>query len=85
MPPPYFYESRFLGCTLYYAHSAPFFGGIVWGVNAYLPYLLLLQDIILEIIDKKGVENMVEDYLSRLKNSEVTKKEKNIMEEFPNE
>jgi len=45
----------------------------------------LLQEFDLEIRDKKGVENVVDDHLSRLVNNEVTKKEKAIMAEFPDE
>ena len=38
----------------------------------------------MEIRDKKGVENVVADYLSRLKNSEEGfEKERSIKEEFP--
>jgi hypothetical protein len=44
-----------------------------------------LQEFDLEIRDKKGVENVVADHLSRLENSEITSKEKNIEEEFPDE
>jgi len=35
--------------------------------------------------DKKGSENLVADHLSRLTNSEITSKEEEIMETFPNE
>ena len=45
----------------------------------------MLQEFDLEIRDKKGVENVVADHLSRLDNSEVTKKEKAIMVEFLDE
>ena len=45
----------------------------------------MLQEFDLEIRDKKGVENVVADHLSRLDNSEVTKKEKAIMAEFLDE
>jgi hypothetical protein len=36
-------------------------------------------------VTKKGVENVVADHLSRLENEEVTKKEKAITAEFPDE
>ena len=45
----------------------------------------MLQEFDLEIRDKKGVENVVADHLSRLENTEVTKKEKAIMAEFLDE
>jgi len=50
-----------------------------------LRWILLLQEFDLEIRVKKGVENVVADHLSRLENKEVTKKEKAIMAEFPDE
>ncbi|MCI50710.1 hypothetical protein A2U01_0071954, partial [Trifolium medium] len=37
------------------------------------------------IKDKKGVENIVADHLSRLNNPKVTAKEKTINAEFPDE
>ncbi|KAK2369206.1 hypothetical protein QL285_082354 [Trifolium repens] len=50
-----------------------------------LRWILLLQEFDLEIRDKKAVGNVVADHLSRLENSEITSKEKNIEEEFPDE
>lgn len=46
-------------------------------------WVLLLQEFDLEIRDKKDSENVVADHLSRLNNSEMTIKEDEIQEEFP--
>jgi len=50
-----------------------------------LRWILLLQEFNFEIRDKKGVENVVADHLSRMENIEVTNKEKAIMAEFLDE
>ena len=39
----------------------------------------------MEIKDKKGVENMAEDRLSRLENVEVTRNKQRITKTFPDE
>ena len=49
-------------------------------------WILLFQEFDVEIRDKKGVENVVTDHLSRLENSEEgLEKESSIKEEFPDE
>ena len=47
-------------------------------------WILLLQEFDLVIRDKKRLENVVADHLSRLLNEEVTSKEAEVKDEFPN-
>ncbi|KAK8708359.1 hypothetical protein V6N13_059401 [Hibiscus sabdariffa] len=48
-------------------------------------WILLLQEFDVEIIDRKGTENQVADHLSRLENKQITQKEPEIKEVFPDE
>jgi len=47
--------------------------------------ILLLQEFDLVIRDKKGSKNVVADHLSRLINEEITSKEVEVRDEFPDE
>ena len=48
-------------------------------------WILLLQEFDVQIRDKKGVENVVADHLSRLENEDEEERENSIQEEFPDE
>ena len=48
-------------------------------------WILLLQEFDLVIKDKKGSKNVVADHLSRLVNEDVTSKEAEIRDKFPDE
>jgi len=48
-------------------------------------WVLVLQEFDVVIKDKKSLENLVVDHLSRLVNEEVTLDEKKILDEFPDE
>jgi len=48
-------------------------------------WIFLLQEFDLVIRDKKGSENVVADHLSRLVNEEVTAKEVEVRDQFPDE
>ena len=48
-------------------------------------WVLLIQEFDIVIKDKKGLENVVADHLSRLVNEEVTQEEQEIRDEFPDE
>lgn len=47
--------------------------------------MLILQEFDLHIRDKKDIENLVTNHLSRLVNLEITKEERKVLEEFPDE
>ena len=50
-----------------------------------LRWVMLLQEFDIIIRDKKGSENVIADHLSQLVNEEVTKKEREVRDQFPNE
>ena len=48
-------------------------------------WVLLLQEFDLEIIDKKGSDNVIADHLSRVEKTTVQEEGREIAENFPNE